>query len=1048
MEQASTVAPFRPFSQPRPRPTMLTTILGSESATSAIAIASLTDRLCLAWRTPSNGVRVATGPGLTAGDYTPTIATIPGTANVMGIALASLQDRVVVAWFDLIGTVRVASSVDGVSWSAPSVVPSLKAGSGLTAATTGAGILIGVVDAAGQLKLATTTDLTAFSPALATGRNLGGTPTITEVVDPVLGTHIVIAAPTADARLWTSVFPASDLWDPSTWRDDEADISCKAVSAGSLARADGVSVALVTHDGVATVRSATVGPMAAIMLGAGRPMSRASDDPPSVAVLDGEAFVAFSDAGRPVVGSAVRLFPGVADGQRCLPGECPPDDAVVCVAEEEAVVWRPAYIANARKGDLILSPADGHGAIGTLLNEVQPSQVHDHMGIMLADRLLIRHCTESKDRLKEKGYYTGGIWFENAPSNGMRPDHLKYGWPGAITQRIEDAFYTGLRGAFDQQWSFEHIFDESAQAPLPADYYAVAPAHRDTDVGRMLEYWDPDATGLNVALKAGYASVMKATEALMDEPATPAQVADRRQRWMELGRHWPIANFPNGPAMRDGRLLYPLVVRPPLDVEHEVAWVRPLLRALADVCVDIRAHYRFYAYTRAAIGIDGSADPPPKGDAEWPAEFGADWAVGTRPLVCSTFIWAAVRELSAVLRTTIELEGPSEATANDGTTPHRKPAAADGLYLYSEDERVAAGTALHARLVDDVETSLYEGTSGVESLLATFGAWVADMADDVGTQVCNAFALDRADETDDHLWESPGIGEAVSPDDTLLHWDPPRAGTEVFHGLYGASERALLIPGAYEWARVHRLRNADGMAHVTGEVRRRDPATHVEDVVSAIVFVGCESVVCDADGRYHITTGAGVRSIEATYYDAAQDVHYAGRMDCTLEDGISSPPRLYLDGPPTWRRRVVMVGETRIYHNPDVGEVVANTSPLCDERIVAHDPALLAHAGADSREWQLVATATMAGGSKNFNGHHINYVVVISATDDAGTVNVEVRSMFYVDDDLKEEDEGTSFVLAPGAQQHYKYEASSYEFLDSNDNGRVEFDITNQWARV
>ena len=199
-------------------------------------------------------------------------------------------------------------------------------------------------------------------------------------------------------------------------------------------------------------------------------------------------------------------------------------------------------------------------------------------------------------------------------------------------------------------------------------------------------------------------------------------------------------------------------------------------------------------------------------------------ATPTRPVVCSSFIWAAVQLANAEFPPIVvegELtEDPQQVLASPTV---------DGLYRYLVDERVKAGEALHNLLVDKVQSEVYDAlqelksehrlpfdlatvtlttlltliagpAGGVFALLgltpknlAALKLLLEDMPDDVATQLCNTFAADRADETDDDLWQNPGEGIAVSPDDVKKFWDAPgpAAGERSWHGLYGYAERLL-----------------------------------------------------------------------------------------------------------------------------------------------------------------------------------------------------------------------------------------------------------------
>lgn len=124
-------------------------------------------------------------------------------------------------------------------------------------------------------------------------------------------------------------------------------------------------------------------------------------------------------------------------GQPCIPGATPPRPGLSCQISS-SWYYRPAYIANAQKGDVILSPGC-HGTIGELLRSVDPSQLYSHSGIVTHDRDEVRHATASEQRYQ--AYPVGTDPLGNpAPSDGFRPDILKYGWPGTITQPVYKAF--------------------------------------------------------------------------------------------------------------------------------------------------------------------------------------------------------------------------------------------------------------------------------------------------------------------------------------------------------------------------------------------------------------------------------------------------------------------------------------------------------------------------------------------------------------------------------------------------------------------------------
>lgn len=129
-------------------------------------------------------------------------------------------------------------------------------------------------------------------------------------------------------------------------------------------------------------------------------------------------------------------------GTPCSCDECVSDPSLTCSYTGEDITAEDHYIANAYKGNLILSPGGGgtSGKIGKLLHNISPPQHYTHMGIMVNHMYLIRHSTAIVDRISADEYYDGAILGVAAPTNGINPDHLEFAWPGSITQSFEQAF--------------------------------------------------------------------------------------------------------------------------------------------------------------------------------------------------------------------------------------------------------------------------------------------------------------------------------------------------------------------------------------------------------------------------------------------------------------------------------------------------------------------------------------------------------------------------------------------------------------------------------
>jgi len=125
------------------------------------------------------------------------------------------------------------------------------------------------------------------------------------------------------------------------------------------------------------------------------------------------------------------------EGDHCLSYQDPPEEGLACqLTDEYRYVYIPGRILNARKGDIIISPGSG-SAIAELLMKVDPMEVYSHSGIMTNDHLELRHSTASTEWLKSR---KAGEALGQKGTEGLDPLALKYAWPGAITQKIDEAF--------------------------------------------------------------------------------------------------------------------------------------------------------------------------------------------------------------------------------------------------------------------------------------------------------------------------------------------------------------------------------------------------------------------------------------------------------------------------------------------------------------------------------------------------------------------------------------------------------------------------------
>jgi hypothetical protein len=274
------------------------------------------------------------------------------------------------------------------------------------------------------------------------------------------------------------------------------------------------------------------------------------------------------------------------------------------------------------------------------------------------------------------------------------------------------------------------------------------------------------------------------------------------------------------------RMIPPLVLKP--DPLLETPAVRSALHAIADDAaanagtpsVKSKYHYRWYCYTDPRIG---------QGPVEGPA---AGWAAGTRPSVCSSYIWMMAKGRGATLETNQAFVFPADLEAPDlAAGAAVRPQTNDGLYKYSAQERLNAGNWLY----NEICNQAYDEAGW-------FGTLLTDGPDDVANQFLNAFENDDADGKDSEDWQQVEDADAVSPDD-MLWWDGPERG-----GLYGFAEPAKYIEPRNETYRVSRWKKVLNRGTVRGRVLHAG-----QPVAGALVQVyESKNDFSDAAGQYEL----------------------------------------------------------------------------------------------------------------------------------------------------------------------------------------------------
>lgn len=366
-------------------------------------------------------------------------------------------------------------------------------------------------------------------------------------------------------------------------------------------------------------------------------------------------------------------------GQPCVQNDPYPRIGLECVPTGPPIQF-DGRIANAYKGDIILSPGCGNGMISNLLRQTIPPQRFSHNGMMVEDFSTIRHSTSAEGRYESHKIIEGLF--------GLQTDPLRYGWPGAITQSVKDAYNS--------------------------DYLMHNPEDDE----------DYNLTGFsNDAKRCG----------------------------------------------TDVNLTQPTVVKPPPGSDPAV---RERLHAVADLAKTIQGHYRFFAYTNGAIANDTAYNAP--------ADYNWDGIHPTIASVCSTFVWHALKMAGVS-----HLEGDHLEIEDIRRGAWRDDATLDGLYFYSQAERKAAAYQLYNDVYDKGAKSVIKAAI-IAAIAPIYGfpfpIAVENARTTIANQVTNCFGFDKCAEGSEELWQQPGVGRTVSPEN-ILFWDSPAQG-----GVYGYNE--------------------------------------------------------------------------------------------------------------------------------------------------------------------------------------------------------------------------------------------------------------------
>jgi hypothetical protein len=451
------------------------------------------------------------------------------------------------------------------------------------------------------------------------------------------------------------------------------------------------------------------------------------------------------------------------------------------------------------------------------------------MGIVVDDDgfngTVVRHCTASEEWLMRAKFATGKIFAAtplemSIPLRGFRPDVVKFLWPGTITQTVEVAYkshYDELyrREVYEHDADGNYLWgkgDDGEPERILRDKYAVLDPDRDGD---------DRATGGRYRINALTFNVVKVPT---------------------------IGDTPEHDA-------WPLIVQP--CPQKRTPAVRAALGRIAEACVRLRGHYRFFAYTDGQIGNANDGPLTLERGNESRCVGGTpvvESLTSTRGMVCSTFIWQAVQLANEEGGPRIVLDGrpnrPEPASVGDDQCAQRTASLGrprvggsqldpvdpvDGLYFYDSAIRESAAAALQAKLRDKVLEKIrgiLDDVTGPPLLGAAEGAllgvdlsWmlaanpiylatllgvskayldeqverVRETATHVSNQYGDTFRSDNAalDNENDQWLHAPGTGNTVSPDDILNAWAAPHhEDGDTVVGLYGSNINVVVLPPA------------------------------------------------------------------------------------------------------------------------------------------------------------------------------------------------------------------------------------------------------------
>lgn len=485
--------------------------------------------------------------------------------------------------------------------------------------------------------------------------------------------------------------------------------------------------------------------------------------------------------------------------------ECDPDNSPDEVTDNGDSNWAcqsttevrleevKAKFINARKGDIILSPGGPSGIIGKLLYSVTPPQYYSHCGIMTRNYDQITHCTMSDSRMND--YPNGAM---DQPTDGFRPDVLKYGWPGVITQVVQNT-----------------IDGEEFTDPETNKKYRIGAFPGDTSGIKIDDEVNP------VFKKDGQWLIIPA---MVIKPDPLLELRDREVRKKlhkvanealnQTGKcHYRFYSYTDGTISNDVSKLGPA----------NSGWAAGTFPAVCSTFV-------WYCIKKLNFNIESRNSIVTDSDLELSDKASYNGGEVNQNTKDGLYLYRADERLRAAIQLSESVKKKIQEQIDE--------------IKITNDAALIGG--LGGTILGGIGGGLTLGFLGavIGELAPEAIAWITDIKDDISNQVVNAFNSDwcDTDAKDSENWKNQIDSNSVSPDNMIM-WDSP-----LNDGLYGYATPLVVRPKRTENVIVHRWKKTLLRGTLRGNVTFNG---HVQSGVFIELFDG-KTTISNENGEYSI----------------------------------------------------------------------------------------------------------------------------------------------------------------------------------------------------